>query len=204
MSGRARLAEWARGSAQTWWLAAFFLVSGLLAWWRLAPVPEPAQPPIERSRLPDYVVKRFTAVETDDSGQPLRQLIADELRQFVEEDLAELDQPRMTLYSETGEPWRGRADHGLVLDGGSEVRLLGEVELERAADAAQRATLITTELLRIWHLAGLAETDQSVRIASGADWLTASGMRLWYTDPMRAHFDGRARLFIAPTPIEAP
>lgn len=208
MSGRLRVNDLQIWSARQWMLAAFFVASGLLGWWQLRPEPEPVAPEVERARLPDYVVAGFTAMETDDTGKPSRRLIADELRQYVEEDVSELDRPRMTLYQREGEteaePWRARADSGLVLPGGEEVRLEGAVELEHKGDASRPATRMETELMRIWHKRAFAETDRPVQVTSALDRLTATGMRLWYDEPVRAQFDGRAHIFIAPEQIEEP
>jgi lipopolysaccharide export system protein LptC len=132
MSARIKVIGLPIWSAQQWLLGAFFVASGLVAWWHLQPAPEEAEPEVERARLPDYVVTSFTAVETDDTGKPSRRLVAEELRQYVEEDVAELDRPRMTLYSDEGEPWRAQADSGLILPGGDEVQLRGSVELRRS------------------------------------------------------------------------
>jgi lipopolysaccharide export system protein LptC len=208
MNERIRVSGLPIWSAQQWMLGAFFVASGLLGWWQLRPELEPPVLGVERARLPDYVVAGFTAVETDDTGRPSRRLIADELRQYVEEDVAELDRPRLTLYQREGEtevePWRARADSGLVLPGGDEVRLQGGVELERDGDATRRATRMETELLRIWHKRAFAETDRPVQVTSALDRLTSTGMRLWYEEPVRAQFDGRAHIFIAPEQVEDP
>jgi lipopolysaccharide export system protein LptC len=195
-------------SRPQWLLGAFFLASGLLAWWQFRPAPEAIPPEIERGRLPDYVVARFTAIETDTTGKPSRRLVAEELRQYVDEDLSELDQPRMTLYPNDDEtdaaPWRARARRGLVLAGGEEVRLEGAVELERDGSATRRATRVETELMRIWHARAFAETDRPVSVTSEADRLDSTGMRLWYDAPVRAQFDGRAHIFIAPEQDDTP
>jgi lipopolysaccharide export system protein LptC len=190
-------------SLQQWMLGAFFLASGVIAWWQLQPNESPAPDP-GRARLPDYIVTGFNALETDEAGRPSRRLSADELRQFVEEDLSELDQPRMTLYTGDGEPWRARADRGLALAGGEELQLLGGVEIERAASATMRPAHLETELLRIWHERAFAETDRPVLLTSERDRLTATGMRLWYDPPVRAEFDGRARIRIVPESVEEP
>jgi lipopolysaccharide export system protein LptC len=190
-------------SRQQWMLAGFFLASGLIAWWQIRPDAEPSAES-QRARLPDYVVTGFSALETDETGRPSRRLIADALRQYVEEDVSELDQPRMTLYVSDGEPWKARADTGLVLGGGEEVQLQGNVEIDRAASATDRATHLETELLRIWHDRAFAETDRQVQVTSELDRLTATGMRLWYDHPVRAEFAGRAHIVIAPEPAEEP
>jgi lipopolysaccharide export system protein LptC len=208
MSTRIRVTGLPIWSAQQWILGAFFVASGLLGWWQLRPAPDVPVPELVRARLPDYVVARFTAVETDATGKPSRRLIAEELRQYVEEDLSELDRPRMTLYQREdgsdGEPWRARADTGLVLAGGEEVQLQGAVELERDGNATRRTTRMETELLRIWPKRAFAGTDRPVLVISELDRLAATGMRLWYDEPMRAQFDGRAHIFIAPEQTEDP
>ncbi|MBK1643500.1 LPS export ABC transporter periplasmic protein LptC [Thiocapsa imhoffii] len=187
-----------------WALGAFFAASGLLSWWLLDP--ETSDPPSEEQarRLPDYIVTAFTALETDEAGRPKRRLVADELRQFVAEDLSELDQPRITLYQENGEPWQARAATGLILPGGEEIQLEGNVELERDGNATDRATHLETELLRIFHTRGFAETDRAIQVSSEQDRLIATGMRLWYDDPVRALFDGRAHIYIAPEQTDTP
>jgi lipopolysaccharide export system protein LptC len=204
MNARAGVGGLPIWSARQWILGAFFVASGLLAWWQLKPAEEAPLTEGARARLPDYVVAGFSAVETDAAGKPSRRLIADELRQYVDEDVAELDQPRLTLYPTEGEPWRARADTGLVLSGGEEIRLEGAVELERDGNADMRSTRMQTELIRIWHERAFAETDREVLATSDADRLTATGMRLWYNDPVRIELDGRARIFLAPEQAEQP
>ncbi|NKN33843.1 LPS export ABC transporter periplasmic protein LptC [Marichromatium bheemlicum] len=180
-------------------LAAFFALSGLAGWWQLQRVDLPENPTAERPRFPDYVVHDFTALETDASGAPSRRLSAAELRQFVAEDLSELDHPRMRLFQSDGPPWRVRAKHGLVLGGGEEVRLIGAVELDRDATADAPPTHIETEQLNVWHQRAYARTDLPVQVASGEDWLSASGMQLWYDEPARATFHGRTRMLLVPS-----
>lgn len=120
------------------------------------------------------------------------------MRQFVNEDLAELDLPSLTLYRAEGPPWRADSRHGLLLAGGDEVRLSTEVRIERAASAGSRPVRLDTTELTVWPQRQFAQGDQPVRIESERDWLTAQGLRLWFAEPMRAEFPGRAHLFIAP------
>ncbi|AHF02709.1 LPS export ABC transporter periplasmic protein LptC [Marichromatium gracile] len=180
-------------------LAAFFALSGLAGWWQVQRIDQPQGPATVRPRVPDYVVHAFTALETDTSGAPSRRLSATELRQFVAEDLSELDRPHMQLFQSDGPPWRARAEHGLVLEGGAEVRLTGDVHLERDATAEAPPAHIETEQLNVWHQRAYARTDLPVRVASGEDWLSATGMQLWYDEPARATFHGRTRMLLAPT-----
>jgi lipopolysaccharide export system protein LptC len=179
-------------------LGLFFALSGLMAWWQLRTAPEAPPSPVARDRAPDYVVLDFTAVETDERGQPSRRLTADELRHYIEEDVSELDQPRMLLFQSDGPPWHGRARQGIVLASGDEIRLIDEVHLERSAGAQTRPLQLETERLTLWRESNYAETDRPVRLTSDQDRLTANGMRLWHVSPMRATFQGRVHILLAP------
>lgn len=179
-------------------LAVIFALLGGLAWWllqRQSPTETPAPP---RGRAPDYVVSDFQAIETDQTGRPSRRLVAKQMRQFVNEDLAELDLPSLILYQTDGPPWRASSRDGLLLSGGDEVRLSTEVRIERAGSEGNRPVRLDTARLTIWPQRYFAQGDRPVRIESERDWLTAQGLRLWFAEPVRAVFPGRARLFIAP------
>lgn len=188
--------EWPATPAQLA-LAAFFVLAGLAAWWQLRQLAEPRSSLASRAHLPDAEVIAFSALETDAHGVPSRRLSAEVLRQYLSDDRAEFEQPRLTLYSEQGVPWKVRAREGIALEQGEEIQLRGAVELERAASASAPATHIRTEQLRIWHARAYAETEQPVRIASGDDWLSANGMRLWYGEPSRATFHGRTQMLLS-------
>ncbi|AFL74180.1 LPS export ABC transporter periplasmic protein LptC [Thiocystis violascens] len=179
-------------------LGACFVVSGLIAWWQLQSPPDTAPVLDARPRLPDYVVLNFAAVDTDEVGRPSRRLLADELRHFVREDRSELDRPHLELFQSAGPPWKARAQEGLVLTGGDQVRLIGDVQLDREGDGQTRPVHLETERIDVWRKQALAETDLPVRILSDGDSLTANGMRLWYTEPTRTTFHGRARIRFAP------
>lgn len=179
-------------------LAVLLAAMGLAAWWQLRPEPSNGPPPAPRERSPDYVVTDFRAVEMDDTGKPSRQLVAAKLVQYVDEDRSVLERPRLTLYQPEGPPWQARARRGLLLKNGEEVRLFEDVHIDRAADDRQRPMHLETQMLAIWPKAEYAETDRPVRISSDGDWLTATGMELWYADPTYARFRGRAKGLVAP------
>lgn len=182
-------------------LALVFALIGGLAWWLLQRQSPTEAPAPERPRTPDYVVSGFQAIETDQTGGPSRQLVAREMRQYVNEELAELDLPELTVFQSDGPPWRASSRAGLVLAGGSEVRLSDQVRIERAGSEGHRPVRLTSSELTVWPQRQFAQGDRPVRIESERDWLTAKGVRLWFAEPIRAVFPGRAHLFIAP---EAP
>jgi len=184
-------------------LATGFAMSGGWAWWHLHTVPAPVTAP-PRPRLPDHHIWQLTAVETDANGQPQRQLSVSQVQHFVAENLSELTQPRVTLLHATDGKWTARADQGLIFQSGAQIRLLGNVEINRAAVAHQRPLQLFTTQLDLWREQALAATEQPVRIISGADTLTAPTLQLWYAHPARLTFHGRTQLQITPAAAPAP
>jgi lipopolysaccharide export system protein LptC len=179
-------------------MALVFVLIGGAAWWLFEQEPQTDEAPAPRERRPDYVVSDFAAVETDQTGRPNRELEARQLRQYVDEDLAELELPHLTLYRPDGPPWRAESVHGLLLSDGDEVRLSEDVRVRRSGTAHDRPVRLDTSELTVWPKRQFAEGHRPVRIESAQDWLTAAGLRLWYAEPMRAEFPGRAHLSIAP------
>lgn len=180
-------------------MASLFALLGGVAWWLLEQEPEPETQQQAQKRTPDYVATDFTAVETDDAGRPARELEAKQLRQYVDEDLSELDFPRLKLYqADGGPPWLAQSRHGLLLSGGDEAIMREAVQIWRNASLDSRPARLETSELTIWPKRQYAQGDHPVRIQSEQDWLTASGMSLWYAAPARAVFPGRAHLYLAP------
>ena len=180
-------------------LAVALAALGGSAWWIMQGQVGEEAPTVQRERTPDYVVSRFSAVETDDTGQPRRRLVAEQMRQFVSEDLAELDSPRLSLFESEGPPWEAESRRGLLLSGGEEVRLNDAVTIYRKEFGSSRPLRLSTSELQVWPKRQYAEGNRPVRIDSERDWLTAEGIKLWYAEPDRAEFPGRVHIFMAPT-----
>ena len=198
-------AERQHGARRQWLLGIGFVLLGLGAWWQLRSLPEDDGVRAPRERRPDYIVQGLSALETDAGGQPSRRLNAERLRHYADEDLSELDEPRLVLYRPDGPPWFAQARLGQIQAGGDQVRLTGAVRFDREADATNRPIHLQTEAMDIWRQTGLAETDLPVRIDSDGDSITANGMKLWYLeDSSRTSFHGRARIRLSPEPERQP
>ena len=181
-------------------LAVLFAVLGGAAWWLVQGlIAEP--PPRPRARAPNHVVSDLNAIETNADGRPKQRLVAAQLRQFVDEDRSELDAPRLTVFDAAGAPpWQIASDRGLLLADGTEMHLIDNVKIDRAGTDASRSLRLETIELTIWPKREYAQGDHPVRIESDRDWLTASGIRLWYARPSRVEYPGRVHIAIAPTP----
>jgi len=200
-----RFAERRHGARRQWLLGVGFALLGLVAWWRTLSLPDGDEVRPPRERHPDYTIQGLSALETDASGHPSRRLHAERLRHYADEDLSELDEPRLVLYPADGPPWFVQARLGLARAGGDQVSLSGAVRFDREADATNRAVHLQTEAMDLWRRTGLAETDQPVRIDSDGDSVTANGMKLWYLeDASRTSFHGRARIRFSPKPERRP
>jgi lipopolysaccharide export system protein LptC len=184
-------------------LGLIFAVIGGAAWWLVRELTQ--EPPrLPHGRVPTHVVSDLQAVETDAAGRPKQRLLAGQWRQFPAEDRSELDMPRLTLFDPAGAPpWRAAARYGTLLSGGSEVWLTEDVAIERDGTADARPVRLTTAELRVWPKREYAQSDRPVRLESDRDWLTASGLKLWYATPSRAEFSGRVHIYLAPEPDTA-
>ena len=181
-------------------LAIVFAILAGAAWWLLRSLIEEPAPRV-RERVPNHVVWDLGAIETDPSGQPQRHLVADQLRQYDAEDLAELDRPHLTVFDrDGGPPWEVRSLRGFLLSKGEEVLLRDRVEIDRAGTGTTSSFRLETSELRLWPKREYAQGDKPVRLESDHDWLTAPGVRFWYAHPSRAEFPGRAHMLVAPTP----
>ncbi|MBK1731578.1 LPS export ABC transporter periplasmic protein LptC [Thiococcus pfennigii] len=174
-------------------LALVLATLGGAAWWWHDLLPPEESPPIARERRPDYVAEGIAATEMGVDGQVRRRLEAETLRHYADDGSSELDRPSLTLYTEGGPPWQATADTGWVSQDGRELRLRGNVVIDRRADADQHAVRIETEALQLRPREEYAETDLPVRLTSGADWVRSVGLRAWLGEPLRIELQGRTR-----------
>ncbi|AGA91468.1 hypothetical protein Thimo_2758 [Thioflavicoccus mobilis 8321] len=166
---------------------------GAASWWWNDLLPPKEPPPTPRERRPDYVVEQVEATQMGIDGQVRRHLVTKTLRHYPGDGSSELDEPRLTLYTEEGPPWVASADNGWVSEDGSELRLRGNVIIDRQADASTHAVRIETDALQVRPREEYAETDLPVRLTSGSDWVRSVGLRAWLGEPLRIELQGRTR-----------
>lgn len=174
-------------------LALVLALAGGAAWWQhLGQAPEaPPAPP--RARLPDYTVDHFTATTLDATGRPARSLTAQELRHYPDDNSSELDLPVLVLYRPDGPPWNIRSETGWVSGDHERILLHGQVFADREGNGKAKPIHLKTSELLVRPRQEYAETAMPVEITSDEDWLTSTGMQVWFgKTAMRAHFLGRA------------
>ncbi len=176
------------------------LLGGLLllltggSWW-LAQRSEREVPFQPEPHSPDYYLENFTAITTGTDGRPQKQLTAERMMHYPDDDSTELTQPRMTLYdAERRPPWRIRSEQGWVSGDRQLLLLQGQVNIDRdAAPPEVRPLHLVTRDLRVQPENNYAETDQDVYASSDRSWVKARGMQVWFSPPVRIKLLAKVR-----------
>jgi len=136
----------ARGSL--WLPLAILLLLAALSFWIEQSVQVTANGSQAAQTDPEGIMENFDALRTDAAGNPHYRLSAKRLKHYSGSKLTELESPRFVqLDAEAGEV-NTVAKQATVSPDGSEVDLLGDVIVERAARPGQSAmTLRTAQLL---------------------------------------------------------
>lgn len=156
-----------------------------LAWWLAEPAPTPEKVPAKPSHTPDYTIERFTATSMSREGNPKQILKAVMMVHYPDDDSTELTEPRLTVYDGDLPPWQIAAEEGWVSGDGELVLLKRRVNARRNEGPGVRPIEIITTNMRIQRSDNFAETEDPVQIRSGNSWVNATGMRVWFGDPVR-------------------
>ncbi len=161
-----------KNSALIKWL----LVSGLLvvvvwSWKNLTQVD--SEMVVKKNDTPDFFFSKFKSTVMDASGQVHYELTSDMLYHYPDDDRAVLEFPVITLFQNSEQVWRVRANSGVMIDNGEQFVLKGGVSLFREADGLS----LKTEELTVWPNQSRAETDQPVLLANSQGEIKAVGMQ---------------------------
>ncbi len=120
-----------------------------------------------------------------DEGKPARQLIAERITHYPDDNSTELTKPKMTIYDGDRPPWRIRSERGWVSGDGEIILLQGEVHIDRSIAAGVRPIHITTRDLRAQPKDNYVESDADTHIISQSDTLDSKGIQIWFSQPVR-------------------
>ena len=137
------------------------------------------------AHTPDYFLNHFTAVTMSEKGKPDKQLSADRMVHFPDDDTTELIQPRMLIFEDERPPWKVRSETGWVSGDKALVLLQGKVNIDRPAATGIRPIHIITRDLRVQPNNNYAETDADAYTKSRNDWIESTGMQIWFARPIR-------------------
>lgn len=144
---------------------------------------EPVQP-MEATKLrgeaePDSFVVGGRFLSFSETGNLTTQIKSQRVDQFEEDKLFRMQQPRGTLFDETGEAaWQLKAELGNFLEMKEIMDLTGDVRVVRLAD--QRGPLsLTTQALTLNNNNRTAYTSEPVKISDSLGITRATGMKVW-------------------------
>jgi lipopolysaccharide export system protein LptC len=159
-------------------VALLVVVTGWLS--RKSEIPAPGDSEAARN-LPDYFMRDIESLITDKSGRASHRLNAVALFHYPQGDLSKLEQPDVTVLSDTDGGWHASAVEGAYRGTLHELRLDGDV---RVTQRGEREMRLLTETLTIDTQRNYAETAAAVTLEGPASRLQGVGMQL-YGDEQR-------------------
>jgi lipopolysaccharide export system protein LptC len=125
----------------------------------------------------DYSVEQFQLVALDAAGAEAFAAHGPRLARHPFLGTIDIEEPRFTFPDQEGALWHSRAARAWVSRDGSELRLLGDVELDGpAADAAEPIRL-RSERLDVFPRENRVATDTAVTVTEPGSILRARGLR---------------------------
>jgi lipopolysaccharide export system protein LptC len=147
--------------------------SGWLLWQLREP---PAPPALVGPPRSDYTLEEFELVALDADGRESFLARGPRLARHPFLGTLDIEQPRFVIPDRGGAPWTSRADRAWVSRDGTELRLLGAVELRGpAADPA--APRLVTERLNVYPREDRVDTEAAVTVTEPGSILRARGLR---------------------------
>jgi lipopolysaccharide export system protein LptC len=177
-----------------------FLTYGLL---RNTPQTEAPMPELAPRHVPDYTMGRVVLQQFQADGRPRARLQALEVRHYPDTQTLRFEQPVLLWHTPQGDQTSAKAVQGESNADGSEVRLWGDVRIERTAaplgkTPAAPGLVVQTQSLFLDARRERMSTDQPVQLQRGNDRM--AGQRLQY-DHLTQQLDlsGKVRMSITPT-----
>lgn len=149
-----------------------------LSFWLERAVQEEEGEVREEQNDPDFIVENFTARNMDKNGKPASTLTAKRMKHYPDTEQSELEKPFLVQLNDNGPPVHISADRGLIAGTGDEVRLYGNVVVERQATAERPELRLETKYLQVFPEKDLARTTEYVVITQGRSRLTGVGMEV--------------------------
>ena len=165
----------------------FVLISvvAIVSWWmsRLS-VSENVKASVVPAQSPDYFSTDYEKVEMDIEGKLKSKVTADKLMHYSETDIAELENPVITMFKPDAPVWVIRSETGTVPAGGRDVFLNGKVFIDRAKAPGFKEIKIITSNLRVKPEQDYAETDEWADLIMLPGRTSGTGMEVTFSTPI--------------------
>lgn len=168
---------------RVWSQASIYLPVFLMAllalgtWWLVRNAPKPLQQPSAHavSDTPDFVMAQFSVHQFDAQGRLLSVMSGAEARHLPSSDTLEVDAIRTRSMAADGAVTTSTAQRGVSNSDSSEVQLIGQAVVERAADGAD-GLQVRSDFLHAWTAEEKVKTHVPVVIQSGKDQFSGDSM----------------------------
>ncbi len=141
----------------------------------------------------DYYVRDFTTTLMGEKGEPFRQLSAELMVHYPDDDTTELTKPLITMFEQRTPEWKIRSEAGWLSGDGDLLLLQGKVTIDRPKTSTQDPVRIVTSNLRVQPNQNYAETEEQITIDTLDNRITSKGMQAWLTKPLRIKFSANVR-----------
>ena len=178
------------------------LLMGLLAlgtWWLVKNTPlfeAPGAAGVPR-HVPDYTMSQFKVQRFSKDGRMRAQIEGDVMRHFPDTDTIEVDNPRIQAFAPDGRVTVATARRAISNADGSEVQLLGDAHVVRAADAREQATDFRGEFLHAFFNTDELRSHMPVTVRRGSTEMRADGLDYRHRE-QRLQLTGRVRVVFPP------
>jgi len=125
----------------------------------------------------DYTLEEFTLDALDSAGKRTFRVSGPRLARRGDDGSIFVETPDYLLVDGGGHPWNGKSDSAWVDKEGEVMKLLGHVEMHRAADAQTEAIDVVTRDLTTYPKKKTMETAAAATITQPGSILRGTGMR---------------------------
>jgi len=125
----------------------------------------------------DYTLEEFTLDALDSAGKRTFRVSGPRLARRGDDGSIFVETPDYLLVDGGGHPWNGKSDSAWVDKEGEVMKLLGHVEMHRAADAQTEAIDVVTRDLTTFPKKKTMETAAAATITQPGSILRGTGMR---------------------------
>ncbi|MFN2308501.1 MAG: LPS export ABC transporter periplasmic protein LptC [Gammaproteobacteria bacterium] len=167
-------------------------LAALSSWWLYHQVMQAPPAQEVQDQNPDAFADTIDLSSLDADGRLASRLWAKRMLHYPQDDSSTLEAPYLEVYRPDEPPWQVRARSGRISAGGAEIRLEGNVDIQRAGNATIRPVQITTTVMRVFPEREYAETDAAVTFRSTGLVARSLGMRA-YLDQGRVELPARVR-----------
>lgn len=153
---------------------------------------------------PDYFMRDFSVKTFDPTGRLKSEIVGTEGRHYPDTDTLEIDEPRIRSYNERGEVTLATGRRALSNGDGSEVQLMGDAVVTRAATTDPQGRLrpkleFRGEFLHAFMNTERVKSHKPVTLIRGADQFTADTLDYDNLASV-ADLNGRVRGVLVPGP----